>query len=197
MNMIIDALPKEVNLSGVLAPVRTDFRVWMQIEQLLSDEELTPKQRTVQALMLCYEHPEELEDAYEAFQGMLWFYRCGQPRDKRMERRAEAVGVKRIYDYDQDAELFFSAFMEQYGVDLCTADLHWWQFKALFHGLKDDTLLAKVMSYRNTSLSELDGKTRQRVAQMQSIYRLRDGRSEEEKEAAWYDPYTADYKDLV
>lgn len=197
MNMLIDALPTEINLSGVLAPVRTDFRVWMQIEQLLGDDDLTPKQRAMQALVLCYERPEDLADGFEAFQGVLWFFRCGQPRDKRMEKRAEAVGIKRIYDYDQDAELFYAAFMEQYGIDLCTVNLHWWQFKALFHGLKDDTLLAKVMGYRNTSLSEVDGKARQRVAQMQSIYRLRNGKSEEEKEAAFFDPNTAYFEEMV
>ena len=189
--MIIDALPKEVNLSGVRVPVRTNFRVWMQIEQLFGDPETTSKERVLGALALAYEHPDELTDIQEAMKGLLWFYRCGQPRDPRMEKKAEKVGVKRIYDYDQDAELFYAAFMEQYHIDLTSCEMHWWQFKALFHGLSDDVLLVKVMGYRNMSLSELDSKTRQRIAQLQAQYRLRTGMSEEEKEALMYDPYNA------
>ena len=191
--MIIDALPSEVNLSGVRVPVRTNFRVWMQIEQLFGDPEMSSKERVLGALELCYVDPSMLTDLQDAMSGLLWFYRCGQPRDKRLERRANAVGVKRIYDYDQDAELFYAAFMEQYGIDLTSCELHWWQFKALFHGLRDDVLLVKVMGYRNTSLGELDGKTRQKIAQLQAQYRLRDGKSEEEKEAMMYDPYTVDF----
>lgn len=191
--MIIDALPSEVVLSGVRVPVRTNFRVWMQIEQLFSDQEVTSKERVLGALDLCYVHADQLTDIEEAMNGLLWFYRCGQPRDKRLERKAQAVGIKRIYDYDQDAELFYAGFMEQYHIDLTSCELHWWQFKALFHGLNDDVLLIKVMGYRNMSLSDLDGKTRQRIAQLQAQYRLRNGLSEEEKEAMLYDPNYADF----
>ena len=183
MNIIQHALPTSINLSGARAPIRSDFRVWMEIEQLYQNAYNGPKERVLMALMLCYEHPENINDFSEAVSGLLWFFRCGIPTDPRLAKMAEQKAFKRIYDYEQDAEYIYAAFLEQYGVDLCDIEyLHWWKFKAMFHALSEDRFISKIMAYRNTNLSEINDKeARNRIAQKQALYRLRDGKSEEEK----------------
>jgi hypothetical protein len=189
MNMLIDVLPTEIVLSGVRVPVRSNFRVWMQLEELFNDEEVDQNERLLLALNLVYENLDLISDLNEAVQGLLWFYRCGEPVDKRLVKRAEKVGVKRIYDFAQDAQFIYAAFMEQYHIDLCDIEyLHWWKFKAMFNSLSDDCMISKIIGYRATELSGLDPKTRNAVAQKQALYRLRNGKSEEEKAAMLFDP---------
>ena len=51
--------------------------------------------------------------------------------------------------------MIYSAFYQQYHIDLAAAKMHWWQFKVLFSGLNEDTQFIKVIGYRNTDLSEI------------------------------------------
>ena len=199
MNMLIDALPSCVRVAGALHPIRTDYRIYIMFEQLLSDDELGKDERIESAVELCYEHPEALPDNIdEIVNALLWFYRCGKPEDKRLLKRAEKrreaqQEAPRIYDYDQDAEYIYAAFLEQYGVDLCDIDgLHWWKYHAMLHALREDCLFVKIMGYRSVNLSKItDKKERNRIAQQQALYKLRNGKSEEEKAALLYDPDTA------
>ena len=95
MNMLIDVLPTEVVLSGVRVPVRSNFRVWMQLEELFNDDEVDQNERLWLALNLIYECIDLIPNFESAVQGLLWFYRCGEPVDKRLVKHAEAVGTKR------------------------------------------------------------------------------------------------------
>ena len=200
MNMIIDALPSSVRVAGVLHPVRTDFRIYMMLEQLIADEEISKEERVLHALELVYEDLEALDpaDFDDAVAAMLWFYRCGKPEDKRLTKRAEArrekgIEPERVYDFDQDAEYIYAAFLEQYGVDLCDVDLHWWKFHAMLHALREDCLFVKIMGYRSADLNKIkDKKEKNRIAQLKALYKLRNGMSEEEKAAALYDPTGTD-----
>lgn len=197
--MLIDALPTAVKVSGALHPIRTDFRIYIMLEQLLQDDEIPQDERVIDALALCYEEPDKLPDIAESANALLWFYRCGKPEDRRLTKRAEKQREEQrttphIYDYDQDAEYIYAAFLEQYGVDLCDVEgLHWWKFHAMLHALREDCLFVKIMGYRSVNLSKItDKKERNRIAQQQALYKLRNGKSEEEKAALLYDPYSAD-----
>lgn len=187
MNMIIDPLPDSVRICGELVKIRTDFRVWLMLEQLLSDDTLNQFERVSLALNLCY--PEQATDASEAVNALIWFYRGGNPEDKRLTKMAEKNPPKKVYDIDQDAEFIFAAFMQTYGIDLTTASLHWWQFRAMMHSLPEECMFSKIMGYRAVRLSSIKDKDeRSRIGQKQALYRLRNGQTEEEKIARLYDP---------
>lgn len=52
-----------------------------------------------------------------------------------------------VLDYAIDADLIYAAFIQQYGIDLITERLHWYQFCALLAGLKD-TKLNDIIGFR-------------------------------------------------
>lgn len=54
----------------------------------------------------------------------------------------------RAFDYETDSELIYSAFMQQYHIDLMTVNMHWHIFKALLSGITEPCKLAKVIGYR-------------------------------------------------
>lgn len=62
--------------------------------------------------------------------------------------------------------------------------LHWWEFRALFQGLKDDNKIVKIMGYRGIDLSKIkDKEEKARYKKLKKIYALPDMRTEQQKEA--------------
>lgn len=145
MNLIIDKLPETVKIDGLQYPIHTDFRISILFEQLLADYELTEQEKLLQALRLYY--PLMPANIGAALEQILWFYRCGKEA-KKTDEGGEDKPTAPVFDWDYDADYIYAAFMDQYGIDLQDADLHWWKFKALFAGLKEDNKLCKIMSYR-------------------------------------------------
>ena len=92
---------------------------------------------------------------------------------------------KQIYSYVFDNDLIYSAFKNQYNIDLEEIDyLHWWKFKAMFNGLKADNKIVEIMGYRSIELSEIkDKEMRKHYKKLQQIYKLPDMRTEEQKES--------------
>lgn len=52
-------------------------------------------------------------------------------------------------DYEIDADLIYSAFLGQYGIDLVDVqELHWHKFLALLNGINSSTKLREIIGYR-------------------------------------------------
>ena len=79
--------------------------------------------------------------------------------------------------------MIYSAFMQQYKIDLSDTRMHWWKFKALFGGLSEDTHIVKAIQYRTIDLSTIKDKEQKKFyKKMKSAYKLPDNRNEQQKE---------------
>ena len=76
------------------------------------------------------------------------------------------------FDYQCDAGYIVAAFQQAYGIDLTREKVHWFRFRALFAALPEDTLMAKIMSWRTMDLSEYDGSMRAHYADLQERFAL-------------------------
>ena len=65
-----------------------------------------------------------------------------------------------------------TAFQQAYGIDLTREKVHWFRFRALFAALPEDTLMAKIMSWRTMDLSEYEGSMRAHYADLQERFAL-------------------------
>ncbi len=175
MNILTDELPKALNICGEVCPIRYDFKTWIKFTQICSGKIGTKE--TVEILSLIfYKLPKRFDKTLEA---IMEFY---APKKLKSSVKSSS-STKKFYDFDFDSDLIYSAFLQQYKIDLCTADLHWHQFKSLFDGLTDNTQFVKVLQYRNIDLSKIKDKEQKKFyAQMKELYRLPDNRTEEEKE---------------
>lgn len=54
----------------------------------------------------------------------------------------------RLFSFSKDANFIFSAFRQTHGIDLETANLHWWSFLALFNDLRADNFFGTLVSLR-------------------------------------------------
>ncbi len=184
MNILIDVLPEYVEIDGIEYKINTDFRIGIMFELLIQDNTLTDMEKVEIALNLYY--PEIPHDPIQALEKILWFYRCGKEYDAEspQEGTEGTTQQQAIYSFEHDAEYIYAAFLDQYGIDLQDIEhLHWWKFKALFKGLKEDNLIVKIMGYRAIKIDDnMTDSEKKFYRRMKRIYALPDNRTQEEKE---------------
>lgn len=182
INILIDNLPTKVEGMSI----NSDFRISILFELLMQDNEISDTEKIKQALVLYYPNFEEITDYKKAIENIIWFYKGGKKEKENVDKETKKSNSKdkQIYSYEFDAEYIYSAFMEQYNIDLNSIEyLHWWKFKSLFNCLNENVLFSKIMSYRAMNISKIkDKETRKHYKKMQELYALPDMRSEEEKE---------------
>ena len=91
---------------------------------------------------------------------------------------------KRAFDFVQDSELIYAAFMQTYGIDLVDQPLHWWKFQALMTGMPSNTRLAEVVQIRTMDIpapTKFNQEERQRIIRLKHDYALKLSAEEREK----------------
>lgn len=180
-NFIINGYPKAVEIDGMQYPIRYDFKVGMKFDEI-RDSSLNDEDKLIEMLKLYY--PQIPENIKKAIDRMLWFYRCGQDTSENengRKRYKNRSSEEPAYCFAQDAPYIHAAFMEQYKIDLSQAEMHWWEFMALFESLKEDTKMSRIMYYRKVRTSGLSKDKRAFINEMKKLYRIRDDSSMEKK----------------
>lgn len=182
MSLLLDKLPAQHN--GFF--INTDFRVSVMFELLMQDMAISDENKILTAFRLYFDnYTGNLEKAFKnyssACETMIWFYTCNT--DVKQTTKKGANNTKAIYSYEFDDKYIYSAFLEQYGIDLTETDMHWWKFKALFSSLSEDTKFVQIMRYRATDLSKIKSKEEKDFyKKMKKLYALPDMRTQEQKE---------------
>ena len=174
-----DTLPEKASIDGTEYPIGFGYRTMMAIEmEIYSDH--NDEQKLLNALNLFYlgNIPQDVTAAVEY---MMWFFRTGKEAKK--EESGAASGLRKTrrgYCFEQDAPLLYAAFRQQYGIDLRrtkSAELHWWEFLALFEALDENTKLAKVIYWRTCPLKDMSKKQKKYIQKMRSLYALKEPES--------------------
>ena len=171
MNILIDLLPSSVKIDSTEYEINSDFRTSVLFSLLMEDDNLSEEEKVLQALNLYY--PVVPDNSEKAIEQIKWFYSCGKLDNPIGNKKARAIS-KKVFDFEVDANYIYSAFMSQYNIDLQDIEeLHWWKFKALLEGLKEDNKLSKIIEYRSVDLSKIkDKEQRKFYKDMQKQYSL-------------------------
>lgn len=182
INLLLDDINKIVK-NRIKIDFDTNFRIGIAFEIMMQNPKYSMQAKTYQALQLFYPKIDEVKDIKKALDDIIWFYSCGKSEEKTGQKNIKNKS-KQIYSYEFDNDLIYSAFKNQYNVDLEEIEyLHWWKFKAMFNGLKSDNRIVEIMGYRAMELSKIKDKDmKKHYKQLQEEYKLPDMRSEEEKE---------------
>ena len=183
INILLDRLPQYTQNGH---RIRTDFRESIKFELLMQDNKIDERNKVEQALRLYYYDLSKIKDIKKAIDEIVWFYACG--KSKKVDNKTENNNnkeKKQIYSYEFDAEYIYSAFLQQYKIDLNSIRyMHWWKFKALMENLNEDTQFVKIMGYRAVDISKIkDKEEKARYKKLKKTYALPDMRTVEQKEA--------------
>ena len=175
-NILIDLLPSTVEINGEEYEINSDFRTSLLFSQLVEDDEVDNMEKIGLALELYYKIiPNNIN---EAINKIICFYKCDkeikQSNGKSNGKSNGTVKNEKILDYEEDADYIYSAFLSQYNIDLNDIeDLHWWKFKSLLNGLKEDNKIVEIMKYRSIDLSKIkDKEQRKFYKEMKDLYKL-------------------------
>ncbi len=165
--------PTVFESKGKKYPIHTDFREWIRFESLLTNSDVPENLKTVIALRMIFADNVP-EDILPAAKFIFWFYRGG--RERRIMKNNDGSAVlesRRVYDFEYDSEYVFAAFLGQYGINLAHTDyMHWWEFRALFRGLRE-CRMTDIMGYRGAEISDdLPESRREFLLDMQELYEL-------------------------
>lgn len=132
--------------------IDTGFRKWLRFGVML-DAPLTPGEKAVLALVNTLGSVPD--DAEKWLREILLFYNCGQPARGKPAK-------ERLLDWEKDSPAIWADFKIYAGIDLDKADMHWWEFYALFASLPGDSLIKQRISTRSIDLSKIKDKDMRR-----------------------------------
>lgn len=128
------------------------------------------------AIRRFYREPGPLLETAQAcsewYQHLIEFYQAGETATEGSSARSSGAAATLPFDYHCDAAYIIAGFQRLYGIDLTCEKVHWFRFRALFAALPEDTLMAKIMSWRTMDLSEYEGSMRDRYADLQERFAL-------------------------
>lgn len=159
-NVMLDKLPTEYK--GF--PINSDFRIGIQIFQLLNDADFSDIERFYKAYDLLFLNEDEetgesipfkdengidipLPDIHTAQEGIQWFL-TGWYTDNPVKGEKEG---RKDMDYDVDQWRIFSAFLTQFGINLNEVDMHFWVFMGLLSTLEECAFI-RIMDIRMTKI---------------------------------------------
>jgi hypothetical protein len=151
-------LPTSVTVSGCEYPIRTDFRVILEIFVMLDDPDLTDADKTAALLRMFYvNRPEDPKAALQAFTDFV---------DPRHSQKAERKRQAPLIDWQQDFDLMVAPINHILGFECRAADyLHWHTFLSAYMEIPPESVFARVLRIRE---------------------KLRTGKKLEKYERTWY-----------
>ncbi len=145
-------LPTTVDIGGKEIPVRTDFRVILDILACVNDPELNDGEKAAGALEIFYPSLEGVTDRGEALRQCLRFIDGAQETERKKQKSP------RLMDWDHDFErivapvnrvLGYEARAVPYDLETNTGGLHWWTFIAAYMEIGNDCSIAQIVSIRD------------------------------------------------
>lgn len=145
MNPLLTPFPRSVRVRGKVFPVRWDFHTCLKLIQINEDTALAHIERL--GLMLDKFYLEEVpEDLEEAIRLMAKFLEGGkEPETPGQEEESTAP---RLFSYERDGALIYTAVLSRFGVDLEREEVHWWKFLAMLGDLDPNCAFCVLMRLR-------------------------------------------------
>lgn len=191
--MSLTELPETVNIAGMEIPIETDFRASIAFENMIRNPDTASEDAGIGLLDLYFpqysgrflsvttaDEPELVHiatHADETIKAVLDFFGGGLPI-----LRGKGKKGKRLYDFAWDEPYIYASFTQAYKIDLRTAKLHWWNFKALFCSLPQDTVFGRILHIRGIELSPtMSNEEKAHYRQLKRIYALPKATSAQEQ----------------
>ncbi len=150
-------LPTVVEIGDHSYPIRTDFRVVLEIFAMLDDPDLTDADKTEALLRMFYvNQPSDTEAALQAFTDFV------DPRHGSQGKKSSG----RLIDWSLDFDLMVAPINHILGFECRAVDyLHWRTFLSAYLEIPPDSVFARVLRIRE---------------------KLRTGKKLEKNERSWY-----------
>ena len=169
IDILTSPLSNHLLISGKEYEINTDFRFWIKIWEAFSDSALSPADKVIKIFSNAFISSSLPSDVSEALFAISKFL---NPTERENTGESQTVSATPQFSFSYDSGLIYAAFLSQYGIDLISAQMHWWRFLSLFSSL-NSCKFTEVMKIRGTSLSSIsDPDLKSFIRNMKRFYRL-------------------------
>lgn len=174
-NPILDGFPTEYKGYDI----NTDFKVGIQLSELLEDTSLDERVKIAIACKLLYkgETPTEITTVIDTIE---WFLSCGKSDYVYADGYVVKSSKDKAIGYTQDALLIWGTFKQIYDIDLEKSKMHFFKFKAMLEAIPDNTPLSNLISARCVDTSKMKGDMRKSYEETKHKVKVRTLVSKEE-----------------
>lgn len=174
-------LPEEIKIDGKEYRLNLFFDTVLLFFDLMNDDDFDDFSKIEIAFDMFVEHNEEFD-----FEVKFETVKAISEQFVNSEDGEQTGSGKIHYDLKQDAEYIYSSFLQEYNIDLIEkqGELHWYKFRALLNGLRDDTRFKEIVGIRAAELPTGKGmeEERKRLTKLKNLYALKkDQRTREEE----------------
>jgi hypothetical protein len=168
MNILIDELPKKVEIDGEEIEINTDYRNVLLYFRVLKDEEIEDRDKLEIATRLFFKRtPRNIEEAMR-YINEEYIVCSSRKKIKVCEKE------KLVFDFEQDGGLIYASFWQEYKINLIDVKMHWYVFKALFDGLGEETVLRRVIEFRKMKPKDMPRERWIELMEMQRELSIKD-----------------------
>ena len=176
INALYEPFPESIFVDDIEYPIITDFREWFRFADMSADTELSNRDKLLMMTQWLLEPPEQITS--ELVTALCDFYRAKalereMPEYKDDEDEEYTSAALPVLSWKIDAPYIIGDFQRYYGIDLLTAEMHWWRFRILFSALPDDSQMMKRIGYRSVDIGQVKSESeRKRIMKMKQLYAL-------------------------
>lgn len=174
INILYEPLPNSICVDGKEYEVVTDYRDWLQFADMITDTGLTKLEKTRHMGLWLLTPPDVITEGI--VNGLQQFYaakgleyeRTSDDNDIKDNKTENEIKLP-VFSWKIDARYVLGDFRRFYNINLLDVEyMHWWEFRALFDALPDDSNCHKRILYRGVNLSEVKNTAeRERIGKIQ------------------------------
>ena len=139
--------PTHIEVKGVEYPINQHWRVGLECTNVIEDKELTDQERAVEIIVLVLgDIPDSVLLDPETLDKVTQYLLC--------EKEPSKTTQKRVMDYNQDMTVIWSSIKADYGVDIFTDNINWYEFNNMIEGLTGKTALMQRIEIRLMNAAE-------------------------------------------
>ena len=147
MNLI---LPKALEVDRTLQAIRYDFRVILEIIEMLNDNDLEDVDKAEALVQMFYVNSEQIRNYQEAVQQCFRFI---DHSDRKQSKKGP-----RLVDWEQDFDYIIAPVNRVFGCEAReikydpmnnTGGLHWWTFLGAYMEIGENSLFSQIVSIRD------------------------------------------------
>lgn len=183
---LTEKLPTTVEVAGDFYAIKTDFRDILRYDELIRGRDDPSVVLEAVGMLLGDDVLHKPDISVEAVVDAVgWFVQRGNNGKKNALPRA-VLGLNNAtpMDFETDAALIYTAFLQTYKIDLYDISyLHWWKFNWMLEDISSKCRLSKVIEYRtiDTKNKDLSKEQKKVYAALQRYFRIQEKRTQEDE----------------
>ena len=166
-NILYEEYPSALTIENHSFRILTDFRDWISFSEMIMDPELKSEDKIL--LAFDWFTDEKPDSAEKMIKAMGEFFSFDFKGKKTYNRQNTGHSKRPVFSFAYDGIYVLADFRRYYNIELKTVNyMHWWEFRALFLALPDDSETRKRIGYRSMKLNDIkDKEERRRIRKIQ------------------------------